>query len=232
MGKSKPKGSSVPKAPKKRKRGRQPEISPERVALLTEAAGNFLPRMQAARMARISYATYRNWVRRGEAAWHKAQEDENRVKEDDRIYVDLFLGIGESLANAISESLEDIKKAGKKNWQAQAWILARVCPDDFGDNRLEIREMKKEFGQLLKELAELKNSRPPDVPVPEIPKPPDLPPPVPIPGGFVASSEPVPLPAVEPPVSVTGGPDVKAAAVQPDAPKPVDHTLLPFLVDE
>lgn len=211
MGKSKPPpkpgGKKPPKKNKKKprpgdskrlSRGRQPEITAEKVRLLVEAVGNGTPKSHAAAMVNISYDTYRNWVLRGEEAWEKAGQCDARVNKADRLYVNLFVQTGAARAATIDEALANIRKAGKKNWQADAWLVGRLCPGTFGDNRREIGELKKALGDLLKEMAEFQNTKMPDVPKPQ-------PEHVPEAAGLipVVTPEPVPAPAVPELVPVT-----------------------------
>lgn len=192
MGKAKP--PEKPPEPPKRGRGNVPQITAARVQLLVKAIGNGTPRMQAARLAKISYTTYRNWINWGEEAWNKAGECEAKVKPKDKLYVDLFLGVGEAIAKTVDEALSNIRKAGKKNWQADAWLVARLCPGQYGDNRKEISELKKALADLVKEMAEYQNTKLPDMPTPPPEVPPEL---IPLPESSTPKPE-IPLVPVLP----------------------------------
>jgi hypothetical protein len=167
--------SSEPKSkpkPRKRKSGqRGPHLTEQRVKLLVKALSLGTPRMQCARLVGVTYQTLKNWWNRGEAAWERAGQCEEKVKEDDRLYVSLFVGAGQSMAKAVQDALSNVKTAGKKNWQAAAWLLARWCPERFADNRHELIALKKQLAELLKALAELQNARVPAEKVPESPVP-------------------------------------------------------------
>jgi len=84
----------------------------------------------------------------------------------------------------VNEALSNIRKAGKKNWQADAWLVSRLCPHDFADNRHELNQLKKALGDLVKSMAEYENTRTPDAPPAppaEVPPPDLIPVPTPVP---------------------------------------------------
>jgi hypothetical protein len=163
---AKPKKKPKPrKGSGRRKVGRQPGISKERVAVLVKGVAHGLPRAQCARLARISVPSLCNWMARGQEAWEKANENPAAVPKDDRLYVELFLQSDEALSETLLESVKNIRKAGKKGaWQAEAWLLTRLAPGRFADNRQEIRELRRALDDVLKQLAEYKNTRLPDQP--------------------------------------------------------------------
>lgn len=200
-GKVKPAKPVPTPEPKKRGRGRQPEITPEKVTLIVTAIANGTPRMQAAALARISYTSYRNWVAWGEEAWQKAGECQEKVKDADRLYVRLFLEVAEVKAKLVSEALTNIRKAGKKHWQANAWVLSRLCPAQFADNRQELAAIKKQFADFMREIAQLKAARPEAT----VPDPNPVPVPVPSPDGLVPDPtklEPI-TPSIAPPLGLS-----------------------------
>lgn len=197
-----PKKPTPPPAPApipRKKLGRRCEISEEIVSTLVCAIGNGTPKVKAVKLARVCYQTFMNWCERGKNAWEAAGEDGDNVAAEDLLFVELFVGVEEATAVLIDTELTNIRKAGKRHWQASSWLLTRVAGRWFADNRHEIAELKKMLGGLMGELAALKNSTPPPAPkpepaeaVPETPTPdpaPPVPEPVPI----------IPTPAAEPP---------------------------------
>ena len=56
----------------------------------------------------------------------------------------------------IGDCLRGIVRAGSTQWTALAWILERRWPEDFANNRAEIREVKRRLDEVLKLLSERK----------------------------------------------------------------------------
>lgn len=205
-GRKPPKGPPKPPAPEPRKKlGRRCEINPEVVECLIRAVGNGTPKVKAVKLARVCYQTFMNWCERGKAAWELAGEDGDKVPAEDVLFVELFVGIEEATAVLVDEELTNIRRAGKKHWQASSWLLTRVAGRWFADNRHEIAELKKMLGGLMGELAALKNATPPPKPEDERAAVPEMPTPVPAP----PVPEPVPIiptPAAAEPSKIPTGP--------------------------
>lgn len=67
----------------------------------------------------ISESTFYNWYNKGEEA------KSGKFRK-------FYLAIEEAKSTAITLRTRRIYKAGKDNWQADAWWLERVCPEEFG----------------------------------------------------------------------------------------------------
>lgn len=179
----------------KRGRGKPPAITPAMVKLLIKAIGHGTPKAGACRLARISFNSYRNWMNRGELAWEAAGESDAKVKIADRQYVDLFLGVSAAIAKTIDDALANIGRAGKKNWQASSWLVSRLCPERYADNRADLIAMRRQLKQLLKEIDQQRAV------MAAQPTPGDE-------GGRAIGSDPIPLPvAPEPATVVENTPD-------------------------
>ena len=77
--------------------------------------------------AGIGYSTGRQWVKEAEA------ED---APDDKRAFLAL---IQKAQAEGKIERIKRIEAAGKKgSWQADAWYLERMYPEEFGRQRLEV----------------------------------------------------------------------------------------------
>ena len=67
----------------------------------------------------IPYHTYSEWVRKGK-------------RQSRGQYHDFYEEVKKARGRAISRNVAIIQKAAEKQWQAAAWWLERVCPDEFG----------------------------------------------------------------------------------------------------
>lgn len=161
-------GKKKPKKPKKKHPGRQSDITEGRVRVLVKAIGSGLPKVHAASLARISHRCLNKWELLGSQAFEEAGEDEARVPKNRRLHVRLVLGIRKAIADTMQEALDNIHAAGEKHWQADAWLLSRLCPSRFADQRREFADLKKQCAELLAEVVRLRNM--PAVPRAEAPQ--------------------------------------------------------------
>lgn len=157
------KGEKKPKKkakPKRKRAGRKDSITVARVRVLVKAVGCGLPKCHAASLAKITHRTLCNWLNWGEEALAEAGEDESRVPAVRRLHVQLFLGIRKAVADTMKDALDNIAEAGEKNWQASAWLLSRLSPNRFADQRLQYMELKRTCAELAAEVQRLRNLPP------------------------------------------------------------------------
>lgn len=100
--------------------GRPTKFTPETTAKLVQAISLGAPYVHACNYAGVSYAQFRVWMKRGEAA--------KKGK-----FAEFFATIKEAEGRATVGWLAKIEKAANEgNWQAAAWKLERRYPSDFG----------------------------------------------------------------------------------------------------
>jgi len=80
----------------------------------------------AAQAAGVAYNTFNEWMKEGEASSRGAKRE---------FYEAVKKAEGERAARWL-QSIEQAAKDGQ--WQAAAWKLERIYPDDYGRNRIEI----------------------------------------------------------------------------------------------
>jgi transposase len=109
-----------------------------------------MPYRHACAAAGISYSTYRDWIRRGEAEMQRVDENPKAsIRKDEAKYVDFVQSIREAEAVGMKQNLDRIADASKNGaWQASAWLLERRYPDEFG--RKEKLDMKAEHSRGIK----------------------------------------------------------------------------------
>ena len=101
-------------------------MTPVATAAIAEGVRNALPYPDAAALGGISLTTYHVWMDKGAPV---ADEEEH----PDPAFRDFREAIDEAKARLKTELLANIRKAGRDGkWQADAWILERKFPDEFG----------------------------------------------------------------------------------------------------
>lgn len=105
------------------KTGPKLKLTPETQEKICNEIKRGLPVSHAAELAGITQRTYYNWYNKGKNA------KSGRFKE-------FYNKIEEAKAYGIALRVENIRKAGESGtWQADAWWLERMDPDNFSLNR-------------------------------------------------------------------------------------------------
>ena len=139
-----------------RSQGRPTDLTEAAFKVVIEALKNGTPKYAAAALVKVNPKTLCNWAAIGEDALKRKEEEGTPVPPHHEINVRFFLSMKAAKGDAINGALKNITRLGKKNWQANAWLLGRLDPKNFADNRGDIREMHDTIDRLLVELATLK----------------------------------------------------------------------------
>lgn len=108
--------------PETTERGRPTKFTKETIQKLIQAIKLSATYELAANYAGISYDSFNNWMKRGEA-------------EKEGEFFNFFNSIKEAEGIAAIMSLSKIEHAAKEgNWQAAAWKLERRYPHHYGKN--------------------------------------------------------------------------------------------------
>jgi hypothetical protein len=124
-------------------RGTRTKLTPAAHRALVKAIGAGVPYKFAAAAANCSEASVYSWLSRA------------RKPDADPILVKLLEDIKAAEAQAVEMRLKQITAAGEKQWQAHAWVLERRFPDQFGAERREIKELKKQIAELMERVGKL-----------------------------------------------------------------------------
>lgn len=122
--KASPKPAPQPDTPPVVGRPRKTEIDADVQGKIVEAIKTGSTYELAALRGGISYATFHNWMKRGEA--------------EEAPYVDFFKAIKEAEGEGAYTLLQKINTAANESWQAAAWILERRYPEMYGRQRVEL----------------------------------------------------------------------------------------------
>ena len=99
--------------------GRKKKLTPEMQKNICNFIAHGIPLGHAANVAGISSTTFYDWYRKGENA------------KSGRYY-DFYVAVEKAKSQAVALRLDNIRKAGEDgNWQADAWWLERIDPDNF-----------------------------------------------------------------------------------------------------
>ena len=123
--------------------GRPTKFTPAVRRAILKAIGNGNTYLDAAECAGISKELLRQWIKKG-----KSQEPDNAE------FLAFFARIKKAKARARMIAVRNIRAAGRKQWQAFAWWLERMYPEDWGDHKREIRELLKDLKELRKMVDE------------------------------------------------------------------------------
>lgn len=104
---------------------RPTKLTPETQNKIVQALTLGATYEHAANFAGISYETFNNWMKRGEAA-------------SSGKFLQFFEAVKKAEGNATVGWLAKIEKAANDgNWQAAAWKLERRYPNDYGRQRID-----------------------------------------------------------------------------------------------
>ena len=122
----------------KSKAGRKTKLDEKRLKKVVEGITAGLPYDTACALAGITYQTFLNWMRAGEAA-------------ESGKFFEFFEEVKKAEAIAESVHIANIKNAGKSGvWQADAWMLERRHPEKWGRREQIKQEISGPEGEPLK----------------------------------------------------------------------------------
>lgn len=112
--------------------GRPTLCTPEVVNEIADAIKGGMSYEDAAALAGISRATLQNWKARAKAENERLQEKGARIRKKEQVFVDFLDTLKRAELEGKQYLLTIIANAGKKQWQASAWLLERRYPDEYG----------------------------------------------------------------------------------------------------
>lgn len=130
--------------------GRRTKCTPEIIRKIAIMIANGSTAKEAALLAGISESVFYRWIKRGRK--ERIRLEELGIEDDDKSeadmnelpYLELFEAVNTAIPLRKAILVERIRKAGEdsRNWTANAWLLERLHPDEFGrKTRLEITKV-------------------------------------------------------------------------------------------
>lgn len=108
-----------------------PKTRDEIVKLLASGASI----ANVATAAGVDSRTLERWLARAREL-RKRQDAKQRIRAEDRIYLELDDALDKSRALVIVEGVATVRKAALAgDWRAAAWFLERVAPDEYAPPR-------------------------------------------------------------------------------------------------
>jgi len=99
--------------------GRKSKLDDETQEIIFNAIRDGLTQKDAATLAGVHEDTFGNWARKGQQA--KSGK-----------YHRFFRGLTHAYTEGKAELVRGIRSAGKQDWRAQAWLLERRHPSEYG----------------------------------------------------------------------------------------------------
>jgi transposase len=106
----------------------------------------------------VSQQTFYNWMNKGEEL-HEMSEEEyeehikqlpnETTKKNAKLFLEFFETVKRANTEAKMQALRNIRKAGKKSWQAEAWFLERKFRSQFARTAIVVEDNNEEKGQPL-----------------------------------------------------------------------------------
>lgn len=125
---------------------RKSKISKELIDEFLTYKENGISDKDACDMCGIAHSTFYRWL--DEAETEINGNDPKRPVADLALKKDLRAGLKKAKASFKAYHIQNITKASKKTWQASAWILERMYPEEFGRidrTNVQVSENKEEI---------------------------------------------------------------------------------------
>jgi hypothetical protein len=114
-------------------RGRPRKLTAAITERLCHALSIGTTHADACRYAGLSYRTYRRHLARGEAEAERLEaHPRSRPKKSERDFLHFCQAIKRAEAVGVLRMLARINEAASHHWQAAAWLLERLYPQDYG----------------------------------------------------------------------------------------------------
>lgn len=115
--------------------GREIKLTNKVARILYRALAVGTPRQHACALAKINSATFRRWLQLGAEHEGKCEFELPECTSncgDSAAFRAFYRNVKKAEGYCVSDSLQQIKRIGRKEWTANAWILERRFKEDFG----------------------------------------------------------------------------------------------------
>ena len=137
--------------------GRRTKCCDELTELIATGISGGLSEKDAAEAVGLSVNTLNRWKRRGREEIERLIDAENNgeiaeIDPSEEVFVNFCEAMKRSVPQRKYKLLQRIDDAGKGTWQANAWLLERIHPDEFGKRtRVDIKDWRSEVIELIKD---------------------------------------------------------------------------------
>lgn len=105
-----------------------PELTKEIADLITQGLSN----KDACAIVGISQTSYHNWINRAELELERLKESKTRLRKREKPFIEFLEAIKKAIPDRKKELINRIARHSHQYWQAAAWLLERLHPDEFG----------------------------------------------------------------------------------------------------
>lgn len=152
--------------------GRKTLCTPETIKAITDNIILGMSNRDACALSGIDASTFYIWLQRGEAEHNRLQTSPKRaVRPREAPFLNFFNAIKKAIPQRKQSLILQIRMAAREpqHWQAAAWLLERIHPDEFArKDRLDVTwqreaerlgiDVSQEFQQLIEKFADLGDS--------------------------------------------------------------------------
>lgn len=129
-------------------RGRPLKITDHLTKKICEDIVTGMPQSLAARKAGISYQTFLNWHKAGEAEAKRLEVEGEEPDLDQKIYLDFFDKVEKAKLEAIRDWVTVVYNASVVSPDWARWMLSKWAPEEFGDQPQKIELTGKDGGAI------------------------------------------------------------------------------------
>lgn len=138
--------------------GRRTKCSPDLIEDIILLISRGLSIRDTCAMVGITNSTYLHWMNRGNKELKRLEQtfgtwEVSDIEPSEAIFLLFSINVKKAIPARKMELINRIRIAGQdpKSWQANAWILERIHPDEFGrKTQVEVKDWRSELIELIK----------------------------------------------------------------------------------
>jgi hypothetical protein len=106
----------------------------------------------------IDRCNLKDWVKRGRDEYCRLKDVDAQPNPTEDLYCRFYIAYKVAMARGEIWAVMQIRKQGRHQWQALAWLLERRFPERWSTFTKDIRELQRRWMDTQKELSELKGT--------------------------------------------------------------------------
>lgn len=137
---------------KEKRLGRPPKISEDIIQEFKKVLPTCLFIESIGASLGLDRTTWKNWLKRGRREYTRLKVEAAKPIRKERLYLRFYLTYRKAIAKGEISLTKELKKHGKKHWQAIAFMLERRFQDRWGTDKAEFRRLHKQVQELAEQL--------------------------------------------------------------------------------
>lgn len=135
------------------RRGRRTLLTPELQQAICANIAAGLSQRDAAELAGVPSSTFYGWLQRGETERKRLEKSKRaKPKASEKPFMEFSEAVKKALLDYKKARITGIQQAAAEHWQANAWILERRFPNEFGQKILVRQQVVAELEDVLDRL--------------------------------------------------------------------------------